>query len=96
MSKKQQETKEGADDSTIALRGHSYSYGTKDQVAKYLATTRVIAEHAATTFEHGKDLWTLIETGTEPTFKKPPDVKDTASWSEKEEYKMLLREYLDN
>ena len=90
--------KDSGDDHTgiEGLRGSLYSYGTHDQVAKFMKTTEAIAEYTGTTYKHGKEMWTLIQDKQEPTFTEPsPPADDKVSRAGMEKYKMLLRMYID-
>ena len=78
------------------LLSSRYSYGTHDQVARYTATTKAIAELAGTTYDYNKEIWTLLMNKREAVFTEPtipPDDKDRAAM---EKYKMLLRNWIDD
>mmetsp|Transcript_27987 Transcript_27987/g.65074 ORF Transcript_27987/g.65074 Transcript_27987/m.65074 type:complete len:363 (-) Transcript_27987:30-1118(-) len=76
----------------------TYDYGTHDQISRFTNATNDIAEYAGRSYTYGKEIWTLMTKGIEPTFKEPEELKgeDAKSLSKMEKYKMQLKRCLDN
>jgi len=74
----------------------TYSYGTHDQVARFTDATKAIAELAGTTYNYGKEIWTLLMDKTEATFPEPSAPADATDKAALEKYKMLLRMWIDD
>ena len=77
-----------------ALKSSFYTYGTNDQSARFVKTTRSIAEYVGR--EMDKEMWTLVLERKETEFKEPRDPGSRATKGQLEKYKMELRIYLED
>ncbi len=91
-------TKKGNDSGAVEigipeLKGKIFSYGVLGQAEKFLKNKKALAEYVGRTYS--KELWSLVEDGTEPTFNEPTAPADTATKAEFEKYKMQLKMVFD-
>ena len=53
------------------LKKVQYTYGIPGQANRYTKSTKIIAEYAK--IAYGKEMWRLVQEGTETTFDEPTD-----------------------
>lgn len=77
-----------------ALKSSFYTYGTNDQSARFVKTTRSIAEYVGR--EMDKEMWTLVLERKETEYEMPEEPGKKASTSRIERYKMELKIALED
>jgi hypothetical protein len=55
------------------LRGKIFAYGVQGQKEAFIKAKKAVAEFLGKTSDAGKELYTAMQTGVEPTFKKEPE-----------------------
>ena len=94
---KETDSSDNKDDPGIEiLKGHTFSYGTTDQVERFINTRKAVAQYAATEYENGKAMWQLVKHLKETTFQEPTAVDEKDPWSTKKKYELQLKQHMDN
>ena len=76
------------------LHGKWFVLGVDQQETKYEQTRSDLADYAGKYIS--KEMWELVRDGVETTFKKPGYPKDDASPGQMEEYRILLKDHLQD
>jgi hypothetical protein len=89
--KKHQSPRSGGDTGFDELRGKIFVFGVQGQKEAFIKAKKAVAEFLGKTSDAGKELYTAIQTGVEPTFKEPDDPGASATPAQLRKYEILFK-----